>query len=56
MATPGKLNTGAWEQQTNPNPAPSGSKGKAAMFEQAAKDAAPKQVVKKVHNITHSKH
>jgi hypothetical protein len=51
MTTPGKLNTGQWEQTSSPSaPAPSGSKGKAALFEQAARDAAPKEVQKKVCN------
>lgn len=48
MAAPGKLNTSAWETKTADPAKPAGAKGKASMFEQAAKDAAPKQVVKKV--------
>lgn len=50
--TPGRLNTSQWEQQTASPAAPgaapaAGSKGKAAFFEQAAKEAGPKDVQKK---------
>lgn len=55
MSGPGKLNTSQWEQKSSASggAAPAGNKGKIAMFEQAAKQAAPKEVqVKKTwkHN------
>ena len=49
---PGRLNTSTWETKTSEaSGQPAGLKGKASMFEQAAKDAAPKEVVKKVGNL-----
>ena len=48
ISGPGKLNTSAWEQKTADPAKPAGARGKAAMFEQAAKDSAPKDVQKKV--------
>ena len=47
MSGPGKLNTSQWEQKSSGGgggAAPAGNRGKIAMFEQAAKEAAPKDV------------
>ena len=47
MAAPGKVDKSVFEKNAkgpDGKPAPSGAKGKAQMFEQAAKDAQPKKV------------
>jgi hypothetical protein len=48
----GKIDKSQWEKNSAPAApgvsVPAGAKGKASMFEQAAKDAAPKKVEKKV--------
>mmetsp|Transcript_710 Transcript_710/g.2526 ORF Transcript_710/g.2526 Transcript_710/m.2526 type:complete len:90 (+) Transcript_710:53-322(+) len=48
MSGPGKLNTSQWEKNSGGGgggaAAPAGNRGKIAMFEQAAKEAAPKEV------------
>lgn len=47
MATPGKIDKSAFEKKDSQGPNSSSAKGKAAMFDQAAKDAGPKKVQKK---------
>lgn len=46
--TPGKLNNAMWEQNIPESAKPlTGNKAKVSLFEQAAKDAAEKPVIKK---------